>query len=327
MYCSEACRCRAAYERQKNGEAPSYERACVECGARFSTPIASLLICSDECKRARERTRERRRLRHNADYSLRARERCRAWSEEHRDVRRSNPWLSGPPPYAVHLPGVTSIVKIDPVPRWPIELRNTRGLHGALTAVLDIGHDAHVPYWSLRPWESGWAVHWLHPLGEEKFVCTSVACTVFDRPSTVTFHGAVRWRAPRVARRGHQLVRLTTITPVVVRTDGGAKVAERASETSIVSSLSTEFARRIAPSAMWLEWVRQRVRVSVVENDTHKASVPLGDKYGVITGWEGTVVLEVNAVARWLLQAAARVGMGSRVAFGFGCVALEGIEP
>lgn len=304
---------------------------CPQCREPFEHASKQRVFCSDACRRkasyARradgERARDRSRLRHDADYSIRAKQRLRAWAEAHRNVRGANAWLAGSPPYGTHLPGVSTPIEIHPVPRWPIELRNTRGLHGAITSVLGLGHDPHEPYWALRLWRSGWAVHWLHPTGAERYVCTTVHAAVYDRPSEIRFGAAVRWRAPRVERRGRQRVCLTTVTPVVIRTDGGASVAERASGASLASWLATEFARRIAPSTLWHQWVRERVRVEVVSNDTHLTSVPLGDKYGIVRGWEGSVTLEVNAPARWLLEAASRIGLGSRIAFGFGCVGIE----
>lgn len=323
IYCSDACRCRAAYARAKSGEPAHYERACVVCAGRFVLSKPGETACSEACRRQRERERGRRRLRHDTDHSLAARVRNAQWAREHRNVARHNAWLAGAPPYATHLPGVTTPITIDPLPRWPVELRNTRGLHGALSSVLDVGHAAHRPLWALRPWQSGWAVHWLHALGVERYTCTSVAVAVYDRPSTMRFGATVRWRAPRVAHRGRQRITLTTVTPVVIRTDGGASVAERASGPSLVGSLGGDFAALLAPSPMWLTWMRERLRVQVVSHDTHPTSVPLGDKYGIIRGWEGSVDLEVNAPARWMFEAATRIGLGSRIAFGFGCVRVQ----
>jgi predicted nucleic acid-binding Zn ribbon protein len=297
---------------------------CIVCGAAFVPAVHNSALCSDACKRERRKQVDRTRVQ-TVDRILAAYARNREWAREHRACQSTNHWLAGAPPYNVFLPGVSTSMSFDPAPTWPVELRNTRGLHGMLTAILDVGHGDHVPYWALRPWKSGWGVHWLHPHGM-RFVNTTVQAALYDRPTTVHFGPPFHMRAPSGIRRGKQLVRLTTITPVCTRTNGGEKSAEKATSASLVGSLRTEFLRRIAPSQMWLEWVEPRIRIEIIENETHLAVVPIGYKYGAIRSWEGSAVLEVNAVARWLLEAASRIGFGSRVAFGFGWIRVEGID-
>jgi hypothetical protein len=168
------------------------------------------------------------------DTVLAERARNRAWAELNRGSKELRPWLAGQPPFNAHLPGVSMAIDIRPVPQWPIELRNTRGLHGAITSVLatelgrswtrggiDTIHDAHNPHWALRPWQSGWAIHWFHEAGPT-MANRGFNTTVFDRPSEVRFGPVVRLRAPQVARRGRHRLELETVTPVVIRSDGGA---------------------------------------------------------------------------------------------------------
>lgn len=261
--------------------------------------------CSARCRAA-----------HHIRRRLSDRERNRRWCATHRKSTGAQPWLAGPPPYDTHLPVVSCAITVDPIPQWPIELRNTRGLHGALTTLLDEGHGPRHPRFGLRPWMSGWAAHWWTDSGAS-LAGRSLNGALFDRPTTFTFGPAVRWRAPVVLRRGRQRVRLETLTPVVQRSDGGARPCVRPSSPSMQSTLVGEWLQRFG-----LEYLAERdlIRVEVGRVETQPVRVDLGGKYGAVACWEGTVHLEVNAPARWLLEAAARVGFGSRTAFGFGCV-------
>lgn len=240
------------------------------------------------------------------------------WCAEHRNCKRLRPWLAGAPPYDAHLPGMSMAISLDPLPRWPIELRNTRALHGMVTELSGVPHQRW-PQWVLRPWQSGWAVHWMHARGFA-FAGRTVDAVLFDRPTRVTFGPGVRLRSPQVARRGHARIRLDTITPVARAADGRTVPEVRPSRASMVNTCG-DFARRIAPSDRWYEWVKDRIELDVVDIHTEPAHVPLGEKYGVVHGWQGSVDLDANAVARWLLISASRMlGFGSRVAFGFGCI-------
>lgn len=323
VYCSDACRCRAAYQRSKTGAAPSYERSCLECGRTFTTASAGELVCSDGCRRARDSARELRRLR-EPRRNLYARERNARWARAHRGVSSSNPWLAGAPPFAAHLPGASMTMGFDPLPRWPVELRNTRGLHGLLTSLLGLPH-AHHPQWALRPWQSGWAVHWMHARGLG-FAVQEVGASLYERPTRVAFGPAVYLRAPQIATRGRRRLRLDTVTPVVRAAEGKARPEVRPSTVSLGHALD-DFAHRVAPSAPWFDWTRARIRVEAVEVATEPAHVELGAKYGMVHGWQGSLVVECNAVAHWLLVAASRIGLGSRVAFGFGCVRTSEVSP
>lgn len=246
------------------------------------------------------------------------RERNARWSAQHRKCTRLRPWLAGAPPYSAHLPGASMSMSLDPLPRWPIELRNTRGLHGMLTQILDVPH-SHRPQWTLRPYGHGWAVHWIHAHGV-RLSSRTIDAILYDRPTRVTFGPAVRLRSPQVSRRGHARITLDTITPVSRSAEGRTRPEERPSRETLTDACR-DFAHRIAPSERWWDWVKDRVALDVVDIRTEPAHVPLGEKYGVIHGWQGSVDIDANAVARWLLISASRsLGLGARVAFGFGCI-------
>jgi len=72
-------------------------------------------------------------------------------------------------------------------------------------------------------------------------------------------------------------------------------------------------------------WLPDRLGTSVcnaelrlVERHTEARHVPIGGKYGTVSGWVGYVILDCNAPAYWLLKAAETLGLGGRTAFGFG---------
>lgn len=249
---------------------------------------------------------------------LNAKLRNARWCEAHRSCRRMQPWLSGAPPYSAHLPGGATAISMSPVPQWPIELRNTRALHGAITSILDEPHERW-PKWALIPWQRSWAVYWLTPSGAA-LALSEREGVLFDRPTRFRFGPLVRFRTPTVEKRGRHRVRIDTVTPIVWTDNGRTTPVTCPTATNVANSLSTEFARRLAPSDLWYEWVRARVRVNLLERATQPAHVPIGGKYGTVSGWQGSLVLEVNATARWLLLVAERMGLGSRTAFGFGRV-------
>lgn len=240
------------------------------------------------------------------------------WAAEHRNCRTVRPWLAGAPPFGTSLPGVSMTMRFDPHPRWPIELRNTRGLHGMISAICPYPHTTR-PLWALRPWQNGWAIHWYVPFGDS---CAgrAIPAELYGRPITATFGQAVRLRSPVVVTRGRQRVRIDTITPVA-RASLGKSCPETRPSASSLHAACLDYAHRLAPSAMWWQWVKDRVAVGDVDVHTQPVRVDLGAKYGVIPAWDGHVVVECNAVARWLLESAARIGgFGSRAAFGFGWI-------
>ena len=68
------------------------------------------------------------------------------------------------------------------------------------------------------------------------------------------------------------------------------------------------------------------VLLEMVDAETQPATVQLGGKFHGIRGWTGHVIVEGNAVARWLVQCAGLVGLGGRTALGFGRVRVMEVE-
>lgn len=279
-------------------------RFCVMCGTPF-VPHSPNQVTHDRTCANRAR-----------------RERCRRWAGVHRGCTESHPWLLGPPPFAPYLPGCAATITLTPEPRWPVALRNARALHGVLTKLSDRPHDAHLPGWSLFPYADGWAVYWQIPEGEPLVAARAHRVNVFNGDRMLTFGPLLRVKAPTVRRRGHQRVRVDAITPVVVRSMGGRVARLTPDAPSIISALT-----RFYPQRLGLEIPPEHVCVEVLSHETFQEVVPVGGKWGLVRGWVGHCVLEVNAVARWLLECADRgLGLGGRTALGFGRVRVTEVE-
>lgn len=305
------------------------EILCTHCLCIFREPLGRTItcnrFCSEECRRERRREGNRRRERgRGADPArvLYCRERNRAWAIKHRNVTRSNPWLLGAPPFAPTLPCVALDIAVDPLPKWPMQMRNMRGIHGAITGLLanaiGLRHQHRMPTFATR----------LHDTGKLRVIVWDERAgglydgayngVLWDRPTVFRIEDAVEVAAPKVAKRGRQRVRLTAITPVVISHDGHSKPCPRPSKDTILHSLAGSFLDRFG-----LARIRDEVRCEVLAVRTEPAHLNLGGKYRSVTGWSGEVDLEVNASGLWLLLAAEKVGFGSRTAFGFGQIHVE----
>jgi len=303
---------------------------CRFCGAPFVGIYRAQYTCAQEaCVAERVRAYERERMR-DPSRVLASRARSREWAREHRGCHRSEPWLLGQPAHGSHLPGGGCEIFVAPAPKWPVEHRNVRALHGAITALLDHGHDegepgrGRWPEWALIPWPRGtlgWGVYWRTEAGAA-LACTTRDGRLYDRACAFRFGPLVRVKAPEIATRGRRRIAIDAVTPVSIQS--ADRTIERTSPdaTSLISALSHGFGRRCG----LLEDVpTSDLRIEVVSDETRIETVKLGAyasaKYGHVRGWVGRVVVECNAPAHWLLECAARcVGLGGRTAFGFGRV-------
>lgn len=236
---------------------------------------------------------------------------------------RRQPWLLGAPIAGAFLPGGGCEIFVDPAPKWPMTHRSIRGLHGALTAILDIGHHDRFPNFALLPWSRGtlgWGVYFRTTEGM-RLAGRAWNGTLWDRPTQFRFGPLVRPRAPAVTKRGRQRVAIETITPVCIKAtmhldhDKGCRYRLVPTSDSLRSALGQQFAARVGVRPV----DDDAICLTVIEHSTDVVHTQIGDKFGDVPGWMGRVVVEVNAVARWMLEAAARgPGLGSRVGFGFG---------
>lgn len=289
---------------------------CVACGAAVAARSARRLTCSERCKSRMSYLRARER----GEWVAKNRARNRLWAVEHRCVREPSPWARGAPACDAWLPGAGSEIVFSPEPRWPIELRNTRHLHGFITAIMGEPH-AHVPAWVLVPWHgrSGWAVFFRSDEVAERLCGRRMRGSFFGVDTELSFRGRWRVRSPKVERRGRQRVRLDAVTPVCVREGTGLYTAPT------VDTLINALCNGSASIANRLGWLHVGgsecdAQIELIERHTQAESVIMGGKYGTARGWVGHVELEINAPARWLLDVASVIGLGGRTAFGFGRV-------
>lgn len=231
-----------------------------------------------------------------------------------------------------HLPGVSMGLALHPQPKWPIELRNVRALHGALTVILGRGHGARIPYWSLYQSpasHSGWVVHWMHP-DAGRLADQLVEAVLFRKPTYVRFSAAHRIKVPTVAPGPH-VVKLTTVSPVCIGRSVGDEVRRKAyysqpCESNLVRSFGGEWLQRVLDrrtTAPERSAFVDSLRCRIVLDRTRPSELSLGPKLGRIQGWEGELVLRVNAQMLWALCVSERLGLGARGAFGLGQVKVE----
>jgi hypothetical protein len=306
-YCSKRCANRAWYERRNE------PRFCSECSE--PVPKGRREFCSDRCQRRRYRAE-------HPEYREQIRARCRRWAKDKRGCRRPKPWLRGAPAYVGRLPGGTCLLDLQPDPRWPIELRNARALHGVLTVLLGKDHVDHRPAWALRPSAEspcGWAVHWIDP--DALALAGSVhEVSIFNEQRALYLSDPSPVASPVVTRRGRRRLQVDTITPVCSTTTGRAVARLEPTAQQIRSAL------RMLPPRIGLSVADDDLQLELVERQYEAERVDCGGKYGAVRGWVGRLVVETNATGEWLLRVAATLGLGGRVAFGFGAIAVKEVE-
>lgn len=262
----------------------------------------------------------------NIQTDLQSRLRNRRWAESNRGCVDQNVWLAGPPPYGPHLSGGAMTVRFSPAPRWPMQLRNARGLHGAMTAIHDRPH-TRWPAWSIFPYAGGWAIYWVSDDDAVRFAGRTISCALWDRPTDFVFGPMARMRTPAGLQRARRTVRVDALTPIVTRSDGGLRPCTSPTDETILGSLRGELLYRLSPTHrhdapgedLWTRWVAPRVALRIVDKDTEPVHIDLAGKLGTASGWHGHIVVEANAVARWLLTVCERgIGLGYRTAFGMG---------
>lgn len=275
-------------------------------------PKGRLRFCSDACNKKDYRAR-------HPEYVAAVRARCQRWAAAHRSVKSSNPWLRGSPPYVGTLPGGLCLIDIAPDPQWPIALRNGRALHGVLTNLLGKPH-CRFPAWTLRQvttTRSGWAVHWTDPDGL-LLGGRAHEVDVFNEKRALYLSSPKRVAAPVIRKRGHRLLRLDAITPVVIQTADRTITRAVPEASHIISTLHVVLAARLGVTLDVKD-----ICIRLIHRETQQEWTDCGGKYGRVPGFVGHMVLDCNAVTAWLLGAAQTLGLGGRTAFGFGQVVVS----
>jgi len=293
---------------------------CPHCATEFVPRDGKQVTCgADRCRwrRAWELIKRR------PDVVARNRARCQRWAATHRNVHTPQPWLVGPPPFAPYLPGGACEITISPVPRWPIELRNARALHGVLTALTKRRHGQH-PAWSLIPWQSGWAVYWYGDDDARRFAGTRHAINLFHADREIRFSHLARFRAPVVTRRGRTRLRVDTITPATLSRHGHKTALLPLTSEAIEKSLRALGERFGIDSPVKADPVRHELRRALVSVGGHWQRGTA--KPGLVVAWEGWFEADCNAPAAWLMRVAERVGFGGTTAIGFGRVRVSEVD-
>ena len=250
------------------------------------------------------------------------------------------PW-SLPSPSAEYV-GYFLEITITPCVDPPLTLRNTRLLHGALSAIHrephrpGLAHFALVPRGEDAPPRTGtppapaWDVLFYERDLAERLRGTSHTIylsggrvkppDVLDRTLSFGEH-VFRVRAPAPLPAGRYRVAIDTRTPLSFTTDDHRVCVERPHEGTITGSLE-RVAKAVGvivrPSDLAIARVAAETYVQVIRVGTHWQR-GTGDP-GSARTIAGRVVVECNAVAAWLLLCARRTGLGGMTSIGFGRV-------
>jgi hypothetical protein len=302
-------------------------RPCVVCGVAFNPLRPTHLTCGRAC-----------RTRYDLDALAReigvAPPHTEATSDAERAWRMPLPARKIPPLgklFSVHVLGG------DP---GLYTRSNATLMHGVLTALTDLGHQ---PAARFAAWPSG--SHWTMLL-DAASVRGSLGGRVHRvmvgaKPRDVAVSEGHTIEAPqRRYEPGRHLVRIETLTPVVIRAGAqgrseGESEHRRTRTAPDALNLSSALATTMLARLGWRPRCADVLPVELLEANTRPSTIGLqgelrgaaatssarGSKIGgdgYLRGWEGTVVVETSALGAWLFEVAARVGLGGRVAFGCG---------
>jgi hypothetical protein len=318
---------------------------CARCGKLFHPVGGWHVFCSDNCKRIARYERERadpieveKNKRRSAEWYQRNKDHHKVKVTEYRKASSEveqqavvpetpappiDPW-SLPSPSLGYLPG--GFVSVSLSPERKLRHEQLSCLHGIMTAVTG-PHAPHVPRFSLLPWPKGcgWAAY-LAEDSTAREVASHGQSIMLDRTdATVTLGPLVRVKAP-VYPPGKYRIRVEAITPIHIRAYGSTVIRSTPTARHLRGTLEGFMPRRLG-----LEVPPGNVALDLLEMSTSQDYVKLNGRvreFGRTSGWIGHVVVETNAVGRFLLQCCALgMGYGGKVAFGFGRIRVTEITP
>lgn len=253
-----------------------------------------------------------------------------------------DPWAAASPEAGTHLPGAWRELVFDPAPHSPIPHTHVSSVHGIVSTAIGQAHDRTRADFVLgqASVRSGWGVYFVDGATARRMSCAPMPGLHLERrPWGVCFGpGIVTPRRPAPVAPGRYTVEVTTLSPVVIRRTVDGKILVRIAPTapSLRASLTgLEFLRRCGLADKDVPaWTRDAALV-LVDHHTRRDAAEVhghwnagdGAGHGRIVGWTGTVTVEVNAVTLWLLRHAEIVGLGGRVACGFGQVRVRVLTP
>lgn len=307
---------------------------CERCGAVVERKSPQQRFCCDKCRYLWSYY-QRDRL--SPEFRAANNERCKRWYEAHKaehiakvaarkraaNVSELSPskrkgeepdsWML-PAPELDYLPG--GAFTLDLRPRHKFPHHQLSALHGIVTAITGPHHPTK-PQFALVPWPCGcgWAVY-VEDIETARMVAGKMHAVRFDGNATLHCGPLMRIKAPSVATGLHRL-RIDALTPVHVRSSGGTVLRLVPTSSNLRGTLEGFLPRRLGVSVP-----PGSVALRVLEDCTRTDRVDMrgnGAKLNGCPGWVGHVIIETNAVGRWLFECAALgLGYGGKVAFGFG---------
>lgn len=301
---------------------------CEHCGIEFQKLFEWHIYCEDKCKAAAKAKRDLK----VPERAERIRARCRNWYDRKRtkklteaaehqlaeqcavtNLEHESPGFIIPE--LDYIPGACVPIALDcgvKFAHWQIAC-----LHGMMTSITG-PHAPNNPIFSLFPWNNGcgWAAYF-RDLEMARGVAMKTHIVGFNgKESELALGWVVRIKAPKL-RHEDSIVRVTTITPVHCRSNGGEVHYTAPTANNIKGTLEAHTARRLG-----LRPQLGDVQVQLLDSSASPAQVNLGGngkKLGGLSGWAGSVDLRVNPLGRFLLECAGLgMGLGGKTAFGFG---------
>lgn len=199
----------------------------------------------------------------------------------------------------------------------------------AITRAINVPHRPNVPTHAVvHERGSWWALLWPEALAAmpERFRFVTRHRSGFtDREWIRVGKERYRLRAPAPVEAGQYRVRLVLLTPLAVR--ASSRGPNKRIRTVDLVDLRGPLAAVSNRVGNYLH--ESLLHAQVIARDTHAIDTELGghvtrsDEHGKGTALVGSLVIECNAPALWLLRCAERIGLGSDTSRGFGRVRLE----
>lgn len=228
------------------------------------------------------------------------------------------------------LPGAVMDLHMAPLD-GPLRHEQANMLHGLITALTGAPHLDNRARFTLLPnpsASSGWSVY----VPEDSIAATMAAdrrIVDLGRRTMVAEMGPARRVAAPSFRWEWSTVRVRTITPMVLRrtvTDRGSgrKTKEfRDDFGDLLSTLLVSTPQRCGV-AVWA--TESRFGMRVLADECRVRPLRLRGKVGRVKGLSGWIVARVCPGTRWLLEACQTLGIGGRVGYGFGSIAVEDVR-
>jgi len=210
----------------------------------------------------------------------------------------------------------------------PLRHDQANMLHGLITALTRAPHLEHQARFTLIPStsaSSGWSVY-----VPEDSIATAMAADrrIVDlgRRTVIAELGPARRVSAPSFRWEWSTVRIRTVTPMVLRRtttnrETGRKAKEfRSDFGNLLSTLLTWTPQRCGV-AVWA--TESRFGMQVIAQECRVRPLRIRGKVGRVKGLTGWVVARVCPGTRWLLEACQTLGIGGRVGYGFGSIAVE----